>query len=371
MTIKGDTIGPEYVLKVYHPKLKVWGFLVLDNLSRGPGKGGIRMTPTVTEEEVCRLARAMTLKNALADLPLGGAKSGIVFDPKHRDRETKKAVMKWFGRALKPLCPRYYVAGPDVNTGEQEMQWFVEANGSWGAATGKPATYCVKTSGRKKCGLPHELGSTGFGIAIATREAMSFVGMPLKGATVAIEGFGNVGVFACKHLGEMGATVVAVSDSRGGIFKETGLSYEKLVRTKKKTGSVMHYEGGRKISGSKLFTLDVQVLIPAALTDAIHETNVGYVKARIIVEGSNLPVREKHERALHEKGILVVPDIVANAGGVISSYAEMRGYTPKAMFSLVEKKIRKSMQEILSRSRETKKSPREVAIEIAYARLGL
>src|SRR3989338_8162781 len=210
MSVVNDKFGPERVLKVYDPKIGMKGFLVIDNTALGPGKGGIRMTPNVTEEEVGRLARAMTWKNALAGIPFGGAKAGIVWEG--GTPEKKKQFIQSFARAIKPFLPKKYIAGPDVNTGEKEMQWFVEATGNWRSATGKPAGLCMKIFGKsgEKCGIPHEFGSTGFGVAHAAKAAAEAAGLDIRKATVAIEGFGNVGSFAFQYLKELGANVVAV-----------------------------------------------------------------------------------------------------------------------------------------------------------------
>lgn len=351
----GDALGPEYIIKVYNPEKDIWGYCVIDNTRRGPGKGGIRMTPSVTEEEVCRLARAMTLKNALVDIPFGGAKSGIACDPKRMTPKEKKEVIQWFARALKPILISHYIAGPDVNTTEKEMQHFVEAAKNRKAATGKP---------KKLKGLPHELGSTGYGVAIATREALAYKGIGIKGATIAIEGFGNVGTFAFKFLSSGGARIVAVSDSRGTIFNEKGLKYGDCVKIKRSTGSVVNAPG-EKLSGNDIFELAVDVLIPAALPDVIAEQNVDRVKAKIIVQGANIPIREEYEYRLQERGILVIPDVVANAGGVISSYAEHKGMNEKKMFALVEEKITKSMTRLLEDITKTKRPPREIAYDLA------
>src|SRR3989338_10950034 len=168
------------------------------------------MTPDVSEEEVMRLAQTMTYKNALADIPFGGAKAGIVWSG--GSDELKKQYIQSFARMIKPFMPKKYIAGPDVSTGEREMQWFVEATGNWRTATGKPANYCMTVFGKKgeKCGIPHEFGSTGFGVVHATRVAADFIGLDIRKATVAIEGFGNVGSFAFQYLKELGANVVAV-----------------------------------------------------------------------------------------------------------------------------------------------------------------
>ena len=158
-----DEFGPEYVVKVYDPKIGMEGFLVIHNTALGPGKGGIRMTPNVTEEEIYRLASTMTWKNALAGIPFGGAKAGLII--KGERGEEKKKLVQSFALALGPFIPKKYIAGPDVNSGEEEMKWFAEAIGKWNAATGKPTDFCVESKSGKKCGLPHELGSTGFGVA--------------------------------------------------------------------------------------------------------------------------------------------------------------------------------------------------------------
>ena len=354
-TIAGDKFGPRYILKLYNPKFNVWGFLVIDNLKLGPGKGGIRMTSAVTEEEVFRLARAMTFKNALAGIPFGGAKAGIAFDPRKAGEKTKKEIVEWFAKGLKPFLPKYYVAGPDVNMGEKEMAWFVRAAGDLKAATGKPS---------RLGGLPHELGSTGFGVALSARIAMKFLKFDVKKTTVAIQGFGNVGSFAFKFLKEAGAKIVAVSDASGGVFNERGLDFEKLSRVSRDAGSVTHYKDGRGINNKQLLELKVDVLIPAALSDVINESNVDKIKAKIIVEGANIPMREIFEQKLHRKGVLIIPDIIANAGGVISSYAEYRGFDQKKMFRMVEEKIATRAKSVLEKSKKTGKTPRDVAIEI-------
>jgi len=376
--IRKDKFGPEYVLRIYDPKIGMEGFLVIDNTTLGPGKGGIRMTPDVTEEEVFRLARTMTWKNALADIPFGGAKAGIIYPSEALAKEglassqdLKKQFVQSFARMIKPFTPKLYIAGPDVNTGEREMQWFVEATGNWRSATGKPANLCMKIFGKpgEKCGIPHEFGSTGFGVAHAAAVAVEMKGIDIKKATVAIEGFGNVGQFAFKYLRQMGARIVAVADSKGAVYNERGLDEDKIQRVKSQGKSVSQYPGGKKISRDRIFGLPVDILIPASVTDVINEKNKKAVKARIIVEGANIPMSEKVENELFQRGILIVPDFVANAGGVISSYAEYRGYNPKRMFDLVEKKVRKSTTLVLEECIKQKKNPREVALRIAKERI--
>lgn len=355
-----DEFGPEKVVEIYDPRVGLKGVLVIDNTSRGPGKGGIRMAPEVTVEETFRLARAMTWKTALADLPFGGAKSGIIFDPKKHPLEEKRKIMVAFGRALKHISPKLYIAAPDVNTGENEMRWFVEGNGSLKSCTGKPV---------EMGGLPHELGSTGFGVYHATLVAANFLKIEIKNATVAVEGFGNVGSFTAKFLSEAGAKVVAVSDSKGAVYNENGIDITKLTEVKKSTGSVINYQEGKTIACEELFKLPVDILIPAAMSDVINEKNVNDVKAKIVVEASNIPMRVEMEDVLHEKGVLVVPDFVANAGGVISSYAEYRCYDKDRAFKLIEEKIVKNTKRVLKRSKKEGIKPRDAAEAIAKERV--
>lgn len=357
--IPKDSFGPEYVIEVSDAKTGMVGFVVIDNTAMGPGKGGIRMTPTVTPEEVFRLARTMTWKNALVDLPFGGAKGGIVWSG--GDEATKKAIVQAYARALKPLLVERYIAGPDVSSGENEMKWIAEAVGNFQAATGKPKEYCQDGH----CGLPHELGSTGFGVVQATVETIKHLEKDLKDLSIAIEGFGNVGTFAMKYLTEMGARIVAISDSKGAAYAEKGLDEQKVWAAKKAHGSVRFTEGAKEMETAELLTLDVDILITAAVTDVINASNKDAVKAKIIVQGSNIPMTEEIERELIERGILIVPDFVANAGGVISSWCEHVGKTPAEMFEVVEEKITSTTRTVLKRADKEKKSLREVALLIA------
>jgi len=348
-----DEIGPEKIIRVYDPKTGMRGISVIDNTALGPGKGGIRMVPDVTEEEVCRLARAMTWKNALADIPFGGAKSGIIADPKKVDKEQ---IIRAFARALRHLVPSEYVAGPDMNTTEKEMGEYADELKDMKACTGKPASMG---------GLPHELGSTGFGVVESCEVACPYAKVTLKGATVAIEGFGNVGTFAMKFLTEKGAKVVAVSDSKGVIYNPKGLDYQKLMDAKAKQGTVTKYSDGKVLTDPELFELPVDILIPGARPDVITDKNKDKVKAKLIVEAANIPMREETEEYFHKKGILIVPDFVANAGGVISSAVEFAGGKEQEMFKAVKEKIRNNTKRVLDRSVKDKVSPRKAATAIA------
>ncbi|MEM2559825.1 MAG: Glu/Leu/Phe/Val dehydrogenase [Candidatus Bathyarchaeia archaeon] len=362
-----DEWGPEKVLQVYDPRTQMRGILVIDNTALGPGKGGIRMTPTVDVEEAFRLARTMTWKCALAELPFGGAKSGIIADPKKISKEEKISLIRAFAMAIKPLSPSQYIAGPDINTGEEEMAVYAMANGNLSSCTGKPANMCVRPG--EKCGIPHEYGSTAYGVFHATMVASEHVGLDLKKARVAIDGFGNVGSFLMKYLSDYGAKIVAVSDSKGCIYNPDGLDYEKMRRIKAETKSVINYEPGEVLKNEELFELPVDILVPASIPDVINERNVDKIQARIVIEAANIPAKPEIEKILHERGILVVPDFVANAGGVISSYAEYLGENPTRMFELVEEKIVKNTRLVLREAAGIKIPPRETALKIAKARV--
>lgn len=382
--VEKDKFGPEYVVEVYDPVLGMEGFLVIDNTFLGPGKGGIRMTHNVTVDEVYRLARTMTWKNALADIPFGGAKAGIVMPQEVlRDKVMKKKFVQSFARAISVFMPKKYIAGPDVNSGEQEMKWFVEATGNWRTATGKPANVCMETFRTKgdkprstsearlrgRCGIPHEFGSTGFGVVESTEVAAELAGIPLKNATVAIHGFGNVGTFAYQFLTEKNAKITALADRSGNVFSKNGFNKKVIAKVIKNNLSFADTFPKCKISDKDFWGLPVDILIPASVTDVINDSNKNEVRAKIIVEAGNIPMSEKIESEFFKKGILIVPDFVANAGGVISSYAEYRGYNPKKMFELISKKVRKATQLVLTRSVKEKRNPREVGMEIAVKKV--
>jgi len=357
-----DKWGPEYMITVHDPVVGMTGFVVIDNTALGLGKGGSRMTPTVTIDEVFRLARTMTWKNAIAGIPFGGAKSGIVMPPElvgkldKKGEAKKKAIVQSFARALKPLLNKKYVMGPDVNSGEREMDWFAQAARDPQSATGKSV---------KRGGLPHELGSTGFGVAHSAMVAMKLKGIDPKHARVAVEGFGNVGSFVFKFLTEWGVNVVAIADSRSAAYKNDGFDFDTIMKLRKARKPLSDYPGAKPMKRDGIFSCPSDVLIPATVTDVINDKNKKGIQAQIIVEGANIPMTETIEGELHKKGILVVPDFVANAGGVISSYAEYKGYKPAKMFKMVEEKVRKATTDVVSRSLKTGKEPREVAVEIA------
>jgi len=350
-----DEFGPERVIQLYDKVYKVNSYVVIDNTAIGPGKGGIRLVKDVTLEEVAKLARAMTYKNALAEIPYGGAKAGIATDPGPQ----KPFIIRNFARMLKGIIPTYYIPGPDMNTNEADMAIIADELGPM-SVTSKPLEFG---------GLPHELGSTGYGVATATEIACEHLGLQLSDVTVAIEGFGNVGQFTMKFLQEKGAKIVAVSDSKGLIFNKKGIDFEKLLKVKEEKRSVINYPDGEKMENWKLFGLEVDVLIPGARPDAINEKNYKDVKASILVEAANIPVKEEIEEKLHEKGVLIIPDIIANAGGVISSAEELLNKDIDETFEIIHKKISKNTKLILQRSKEENISTRKVAKKIAEERI--
>lgn len=354
-----DSFGPEKILQIHDPKSKTRGAVVIDNTCMGPGKGGIRMSPTVTVDECCRLARSMTWKNALAELPFGGAKGCIACDPKAIDAEKKREIVQKFSKELKPICPSQYIAGPDMNMGEQEMRWFSEANGSLKSCTGKPA---------EMGGIPHELGSAGYGIFHAASVACEHSGLDVQDARIAIEGFGNVGFFSAKFFSEHGATIVAVSDSSGAVYDKKGLDFKMLSDAKKTSGHLAGFGGKKTLPTREILTVNADILVTAAIPDLVSRHDAAKMPFKIIIEGSNLPVPDDVEKILHKKGVLVIPDFVANAGGVISSYVEHIGGTQKDMFKTVEERIRKNTNKVLERT-TLSMTPREAALGIAMERV--
>ena len=363
-----DEFGPENIIRIYDPETGMEAFLGIDSTLNGPGKGGFRMTPEVSIEEVSRLARAMTWKNILANVPFGGAKGGIVWAGED-NQELKEKFVRSFARGLKPFLGKRYISAPDVNVGEDEIRWFVDEAGDFNAATGKPADYCKRVGFKKICGIPHELGSTGWGVAHAVKTAAEVSGIDLKGARVAIHGFGNVGIFAHKFLEEMGTKTVAVANSKIAVADPSGLDSNILRRIVNGEITLAEYPEDKRIPTEAFWSVESDILIPASVTDVINNTNKEKIKTKLIVEGANIPMQESIEDELFSRGISFVPDIVANSGGVISSYAEYMGYSNDKMFKMIEEKITPITKEVMERVVKTKENPRKVALSIAKKRL--
>lgn len=348
-----DEIGPEKILYVYDVKTGMKGMVVVDNTARGPAVGGVRMAPDVTTEEVFRLARAMTLKNAAADIRHGGGKSGIIADPKVQKKDD---LIRSFAKAIDTI--ESYIPGPDMGTNEQSMAIIYDETGR---AVGLP---------RDLGGIPlDEIGSTGYGVSISAEIACEHLGIDLEGATVAMEGFGSVGKASVRFLEERGARVVAVSDSKGTMYNPGGLRYNELMRVKKATGSVVNYQDGRALETKGLFGLPVDMLIPGARPDSITKENVSDIKAKLIIEAANIPATTEAEQILHERGVLVIPDFIANAGGVITAAVEYRGGTEEEAFRMIKEKIGRNVEQVIKMAYDRGILPRFAAETIAKERV--
>jgi len=286
----------------------------------GPFKGGIRYHPEVCMDEVKALSMWMSLKCAVVQVPYGGGKGGIICDPKNMSEDELERLSRAFVRSmLKIIGPEQDIPAPDVYTNPQVMAWMADeysmakGHNSWGIVTGKPLIVG---------GSLGRLEATSRGCFFIVSEACNKLGLSLKGLRVAVQGFGNVGSFAAQLLENAGARIVGVSDSSGGITNDAGLSVDKLMDCKAKTGSVSEYANGDKISNEQLLTMDCDVLIPAALENQITDKNASDIKAKIVAEAANGPTTAEADKILTDKGVLVCPDILANAGGVVVSYFE-------------------------------------------------
>lgn len=296
------------------------GFRVQHSLTLGPGKGGIRYHQDVTLSEVASLAALMTFKNSLLGLPLGGAKGGIAVDPTKLSRTEKQNLTRRYTTEILPFIgPQMDIPAPDVGTDAQTMAWLMDTysqsvgHAVQGVVTGKP----VEIGGS----LGRE-GATGLGAIFCLEEALKLKNKDMKGITVAVQGFGNVGSHAALYAHQRGAKVVAVSDVECAVFNPNGFDVPDLIATYKQTKSLKSAAKGEILTNAQLLALDVEVLIPAALDGVITDKNAKEIKAKIIVEGANGPVTPDANKMLHEKGIMVLPDILANGGGVIVSYFE-------------------------------------------------
>lgn len=297
------------------------GYRVQHNVARGPAKGGIRYHPETNLDEVKALAFWMTWKTAVMNLPYGGGKGGIKVDPKKLSRrELERLSRRYFSEIQIIIGPHNDIPAPDVNTNPDVMAWFMDTysmnvgHTALGIVTGKPVDL-GGSKGREE--------ATGRGVKVCAGLAMKALGIDSKKATVAVQGFGNVGRFGALLIAqELGSKIVAVSDSKGGIYNPEGFDVEELIEHKKEAGTVVTYPKGEKITNEELLELDVDVLVPSALENAIHEGNADKIKAKAIVEGANGPTTPEADELLFKKGVLVVPDILANAGGVTVSYFE-------------------------------------------------
>ena len=371
---------PKRVLEVSVPvrmdngKIKVFtGYRVQHNEARGPFKGGIRYHPQVDLDEVKALATWMSMKTAVVDIPYGGAKGGIICNPKEMSEHEIEHLTRRFTSEISLIIGPYRdVPAPDVNTNSQTMAWIMDTYSmNHGYAIPEVVT-----------GKPLEVGgslgrneATSRGAVFCVREAAKLIGLDLNGATVAITGYGNVGYNAAWLVEELGAKVVAASDSRVAIYNPDGLDARKVNEHKQKTSSVKDYPGAKNIKQEEVYELDVDVIIPSALENEITAENADKVKAKIIVEGANGPTTPEADEILFKKGVFLVPDILANAGGVTVSYYEWlqnltrESWTEEEVNEKLEKRIVSSFNDVYKISQEKKVHMRTAAYVLAVGRI--
>jgi glutamate dehydrogenase (NAD(P)+) len=349
------------------------GYRVQYNVTLGPAKGGIRYHPDVTLDEVTTLAAWMTWKCAVAQLPFGGGKGGVICDPtKMSKRELEALTRRYTAEIIDAIGPDKDVPAPDVNTNEQVMAWFSD---TYSMHVGHTSTAVVT-------GKPVEMGgslgrreATGRGAMIVAREAAKHLGFELKGSRVAVQGFGNVGSIGAQLMAEQGAKIVGVTDWKGGVQNDKGLDILALIEHVAKHKTVAGFAGGEPLAAADVFKLDVDILVPAALEKQITIDNVNDIKAKLIIEGANGPTTPEAHKILHERGVFVVPDILANAGGVTVSYFEWvqdrHGYfwTEKEVNERLEAKMCQAFNVVLETAQKYKVDMRAAAYIVAIGRV--
>jgi glutamate dehydrogenase (NAD(P)+) len=322
------------------------GYRVLHNIARGPGKGGIRFDKNVTLDEVRALAAWMTWKCAVVNIPFGGAKGGVICDPSSLTRgELERITRRYTAEIMDLIGPEKDVPAPDMGTNPQTMAWIMDTYSMHArhtvtsVVTGKPLTLG---------GSRGRVEATGRGLMLIAREAAPLKGFTLAGSRVVVQGFGNVGSIAARMCHEAGARVIAVSDINGGIFAERGLDIPAILAHYEKSRTFEGLQGLKRVDNAELLELDTDILIPAATENQIRGRNAGNIRAKIIVEGANGPTTQRADEILHEKGVLVVPDILANAGGVTVSYFEW--VQDRAGFFWRESEVNERLEDIMVQS---------------------
>jgi glutamate dehydrogenase (NAD(P)+) len=350
-----DTFGPARIIHIHRPAAGLRAIVVIDNTACGLAVGGVRMAPDVSVEECFRLARAMTWKNAAAGLPHGGGKSVIFGDP-HMPIDRKEQIVRAFAGAIADIAD--YIPGPDMGTDELCMGWVKDETGR---ALGLPSVVG---------GIPlDEIGATGFGLAACVDVASGYMGLDLKDARVVMQGFGAVGKHAARFLAEKGAVLVGASDSGGTLADPTGLDVGALVALKAAGKPLHDHPRGQKLPAEAILDIECDIWIPAARPDVVRADNVGRLKTRLMPQGANIPCTPEAEKALHERGIIVIPDFIANAGGVICASIEYRGGTQRAAFDAIDERIRTNTHLVLEASRRNNSLPRLAALELAEQRV--
>ena len=351
------------------------GYRVQYNITLGPAKGGIRYHPDVSLDEVTALAAWMTWKCAVAHVPFGGGKGGIVCDPTRMSpRELEALTRRYVAEIIDAIGPEKDVPAPDVNTNDQVMAWVMD---TYSMHVGHTETAVVT-------GKPIEMGgslgrreATGRGVMIVTREAAKHLGLNIKGATVAVQGFGNVGSVSADLLAGIGAKNVAVTDWKGGVINQNGLDIPKLLEYAAKHKTVEGFPGADPLDNDGLWGLDVDILIPAALENQITMENAPQIKAKILTEGANGPTTPDAHNHLHERGVFVIPDILANSGGVTTSYFEWvqdrHGYFWELdeVNMRLEKKMVEAFDDVLEKSLKYNVDLRTAAYIVAISRVGM
>jgi glutamate dehydrogenase (NAD(P)+) len=353
--------------------LHFMGYRVQHNRARGPLKGGLRYHPTVDEDESIALASLMTWKTAVVDIPFGGAKGGINCDPSKLSTRVLNALTRQFIERIKDVIgPTLDIPAPDVNTDARIMGWIMDeyskfAGFSPGVVTGKPL---------QLFGSPGREEATGRGVMIALEEALADQGRKLSDVTIALQGFGNVGGHAARLLAERGAKIVAVGDHAGGVANAKGLDVEALAKWVAEHRTVKGFPGGDKFAGPEVLTWQADVLIPAALGDVLTRENAERVRAGLVVEGANAPTTPEADEILHRRGVTIVPDILANAGGVTVSYFEWVQNIQQFRWELervnaeLERTMRRAYADVRAIARERRLDPRTAALVLAIRRVG-
>ncbi len=350
-----DELGPAKVIHVHEPSIGLKAVLVVDNVAKGPSIGGVRMAVDVSTEECMRLARAMTLKNAAAGLPHGGGKAVLYGDPK-MPKPDKEQLIRALASSLRNV--EEYIFAPDMGTDEECMAWVKD---EIGRVVGLP---------REVGGIPlDEIGATGFGLSHVTDVALEYCDFDIDGARVVIQGFGAVGKHAASFLTKQGAVLVAAADSRGAIHDPTGLDVHALTELKAAGKSVAQYSGGEPLDRDSVIDVECDIWIPAARPDVINKENVDRLQTRLVVEGANIPVTLEAEEELQRRGILYVPDFIANAGGVICAAMEYQGASRAAAFDAIEEKLRQNTRTVLEQAQYNDIPPRKAAVDMALARV--
>ncbi len=349
-----DDLGPAKVVHLTERRTGLRAVVVIDNVAAGPAIGGTRMSLDGTAELCLSLARAMTLKNAMAGLRHGGAKSVIIADPK-QPLPDKERLIRAFAVGIRDLTQ--YVPGPDMGTDEQCMAWIRDETGR---SVGLPP---------ELGGLPlDQLGATGFGLAAAADVSADRIGLELDGARVVVQGYGSVGRHAARFLAERGCVLVGASDSRGGVADSYGLDLDRLDELKASGRSVREH-GGQILELGDEVAVPCDIWIPAAGPDVLRADNINDLTARLVLQGANVPATAEAERRMHERGVLSVPDFVANAGGVICGAVEFAGGTRAQAFDLITEQVAVNTTATLDGSGRTGAEPRAVAMGLARARV--